>query len=332
MRVIVLGGSGHIGTYLIPRLVNAGHEVINISRGQTKPYIPNGAWNRVQAIHLDREQEDAKGTLGEQVRALQGDVVIDLICYTPESAQQIVDALRGEVRLFMHCGTMWVHGYNTEVPATEEQPRRPFHRYTVEDPSKVDPYLVSDYGVQKAAIEAYLLTEAQRNGFPATVLHPGHVVGVGHWPVNPAGNFNPEVFRKLATGQTLTLPNFGLETVHHVHGDDVAQAFMQALANWSQCIGESFHVVSPAALTLRGYAEAVASWFGQPARLEFMGWEQWRTTVSEGEALATWDHIAHSPNGSIEKARRLLNYNPRYSSLEAISEALTWMIEHGKLG
>ena len=68
--------------------------------------------------------------------------------------------------------------------------------------------------------------------------------------MNPAGNFNTEVFVRLARGDELSLPNLGMETVHHVHADDVAQAFMQALTNWSGSIGESFHVVSPAALTL----------------------------------------------------------------------------------
>jgi NAD(P)-dependent dehydrogenase (short-subunit alcohol dehydrogenase family) len=27
MRVVVIGGSGHVGTFLVPRLVEAGHEV-----------------------------------------------------------------------------------------------------------------------------------------------------------------------------------------------------------------------------------------------------------------------------------------------------------------
>ena len=104
---------------------------------------------------------------------------------------------------------------------------------------------------------------------------------------------------------------------------------MQALANWSNAVGESFHTVSPAALTLRGYAESVAAWFGQPARLRTVPWEQWRTTVSEEEAAATWDHIAHSPNCSIAKARRLLGYRPRYSSLQAVYEAMDWLIQSG---
>jgi nucleoside-diphosphate-sugar epimerase len=159
------------------------------------------------------------------------------------------------------------------------------------------------------------------------VLHPGHIVGPGWAPLNPAGHFNPQVFAQLARGEELALPNLGLETVHHVHADDVAQAFMQALASRSNAIGEGFHVVSPAALTLRGYAEAVAAWFGQPARLRFLAWDEWRATVSEQEAAAAWDHIAHSPNCSIDKARRMLAYQPRYSSLQAVDEALRWLIE-----
>lgn len=120
----------------------------------------------------------------------------------------------------------------------------------------------------------------------------------------------------------------GLETVHPVHADDVAQSFTQAMTYWSTAVGESFHVVSPAAVTLRGYAEAVAGWFGLEARLRYLPWEEWRTTVSDDEARATWDHIAHSPNCSIEKEQRALNFRPRYSSLQAVREAVDWLTEH----
>ena len=122
-----------------------------------------------------------------------------------------------------------------------------------------------------------------------------------------------------------------METLHHVHADDVAQAFVLAIQNRGAGLGESFNVVSPAALTLRGYAESIAEWFGRPARLTFAAWEQWRETVSADDATATWEHIARSPCHSIEKARRLLGYAPRYTSLEAVRESLTWLIDHGDL-
>ncbi|MBO0707351.1 MAG: NAD-dependent epimerase/dehydratase family protein [Candidatus Dormibacteraeota bacterium] len=310
MRVVVIGGTGHIGTYLVPRLVQAGHAVTSVSRGQREPYRPHGAWTAVQRVVLDRVEAEADGTFGARIADLTPDVVIDLTCFTLKSAEHLAGALQGRVQHFLHCGTIWVHGPGVEVPTTEEEPRRPF----------------DDYGREKAAIEAHLLGEARRDGFPATVLHPGHIVGPG-WPiVNPQGNFNPEVFETLARGGTLTLPNLGLETVHHVHADDVAQAFMRAMARRSVAVGEAFHVVSPAALTLRGYAQTVYRWFGRQPAIEFLPWEEWKGTVSEADASATWSHIAHSPNCSIAKARDLLGYQPRFSSLEAVHEAIAALV------
>ncbi len=71
-----------------------------------------------------------------------------------------------------------------------------------------------------------------------------------------------------------------------------------------------------------GYAETVASWYGREARVRFLPWEEWRAGVPEKDANITWDHIARSPIYSIEKARRLLDYQPRYRSLDAIRESL----------
>ena len=308
MRVVIIGGTGHIGSYLTPRLHEAGHTVLCVCRGEKKPYHEHPAWTHVQYVHIDRDAEEAVGNFGERICLLDPEVVIDLTCYQPECARQLVHSLDGRIRHLLHCGTIWVHGHSIEVPTTEEAPRAPF----------------GDYGIRKHVIEQYLLTES-RPRFPVTILHPGHLVGPGWNPVNPQGNFNPEVFGMLAAGRELTLPNLGMETVHHVHADDVAQAFMCALQHREAAAGQAFHVVSPRALTLRGYAERIAAWLGQPATLAFMPFEEWRTTVDERDARVTFDHIAHSPNCSIDKARRLLGYNPRYTSLEAVQESVTAM-------
>jgi nucleoside-diphosphate-sugar epimerase len=312
MKALVIGGTGHIGTYLIPRLVSADCEVVCLSRDQRKPYAPHEAWKKVRMVAVDRHAEDA-ATFGERVASLDPDVVIDLICFTDESARALVEALRGRIQHFLHCGTIWIHGHSVQIPTTEDQPRQPF----------------GEYGIRKAAIEEYLLREARRSGFPATLLHPGHIVGPGWPPINPAGNLNTDVWRVLAAGEDLCLPNLGLETVHHVHADDVAQSFVQAMSNRSASLGESFHVVSPAALTLRGFAEQAAAWFGQQARLKFLPFDEWKKKVSQRDAELTWDHIAHSPCCSIEKARRLIGYQPRYSSLQAVQESVARLTSSG---
>jgi len=115
--------------------------------------------------------------------------------------------------------------------------------------------------------------------------------------------------------------------LHHVHADDVAQAFVKAIESWPNAVGNSFHICSPAAVSMMGYAEAVASWYGHEARVRFLPWEEWRQCASEKDAMITWDHIARSPIYSIEKARRLLGYEPRYRSLEAVRESLSLLTD-----
>ncbi|MCL4784552.1 MAG: NAD-dependent epimerase/dehydratase family protein [Bryobacterales bacterium] len=315
MRAVVIGGTGHIGTYLTPWLADAGFEVLSVSRGIREPYQPNPAWKRVRRVELDRHAEEVAGTFAERIAGLSPAIVVDLTCYTEESALALVRALHGRIEHFLHCGTIWVHGHSVQVPTTEDAPRNPF----------------GDYGIRKAAIERALRTEARERHFPATMLHPGHIVGPGWIPLNPAANFNLAVFETLAAGQVLTLPNMGMETVHHVHASDVALAFLAAINRSDVTLGESFHIVSPAALTLRGYAERLSAALGHVARLRFLPWEEWRTTVPEEDAAATWDHIAHSPNCSIEKAGRLLGYRPHYTSLQAVKESLDWLRNNGRV-
>jgi nucleoside-diphosphate-sugar epimerase len=312
MRVVIIGGTGHVGTYLVPRLVMAGHEVISLSRGTRDPYTPHRAWDSVQRIQVDREAEDAAGVFAGRVRDLEPDAVIDMVCFKLESAKQMVEALKGRIQHYLFCGSVWMHGHGVAVPTVEDQARNP----------------LEEYGIQKDAIDKYLSVQAKQFGFPATSLHPGHIVGPGWNPVNPQGNSNPEVFNTIARGEELSIPNLGLETVHHVHADDVAQAFMKALSRWGVANGEGFHVVSAKAITLRGYAEAMATWFGHSSNLKYEPLAEWAKSIEE-----TWDveqtttHILHSPNCSIDKARSLLGYEPRYSSLEAVQESVLRLIE-----
>src|SRR5262249_1582673 len=60
----------------------------------------------------------------------------------------------------------------------------------------------------------------------------------------------------------------------------------------------------------------------QPVRLRFLPWDEWRQHFSEQEVAHTREHIPHSPNCRIEKARRWLGYEPRYTSLAAVQEAI----------
>jgi nucleoside-diphosphate-sugar epimerase len=89
MRTVVIGATGHIGSYLVPNLVESGHDVVALSRGLREPYRVDTAWDEVNRVTVDRDAEDAAGTFGGRVADLNADAVIDLMCFAPSSGQQL---------------------------------------------------------------------------------------------------------------------------------------------------------------------------------------------------------------------------------------------------
>lgn len=315
MKVAVIGGTGHIGTFLIPRLVQMGCTVTVISRGMREPYIRHEAWRHVEIVTADREIKDKEGSFGSMVASLKPDAVIDLVCFTKESAEQLVEAVGRHVQHLLICSTVWAYGAVEGVPLVEDQRKNP----------------ICEYGRQKYLMEQYLFQEARKNRMPVTVVSPGHIVGPGWLPLNPQGNFSVEVWKTIKRGDPLYMPHLGMETVHHVHADDVAAVFVQSMRNWSVSVGEEFFALSPQALSLRSYAEFMYRYFGNKPDIRFCSWEDFIRNVPEEDAFFTMDHISKSPCGSIEKARNRLQYYPRYTSLEAVIESVSYLEDHGKL-
>lgn len=312
-KVVIIGGTGHVGSYLVPRLVERGYEVTNVSRGTSKPYKDHPAWKKVNNAVIDRAAEEEKGTFGDRIVKLGGDIVIDMITFDPKQAEALVTALQGKVDQYIFCSTVWVYGYLQSVPASETDPIVP----------------IDDYGGKKLAIEQLLMRKARRNGFPATSFRPGHIVGEGWNPINPLGNANPKVFETIAKGETLTLPEDGRGLLHHVHADDCAQWVMCAIDNRAATIGECFNTVSNQALNLRGYAEAMYRYFGHEPKLAMATMDEWRATIDKTDGDNSWAHIRHSTCCSSDKSKRLIGYSPHYTSLESIQESVQDLIRRG---
>lgn len=313
MRIVLIGATGHIGTFLVPRLVRAGHDVVAISRGTREPYQSDDAWDRVERLQLDRDADDAG--FGFRIAAFQPDAVIDLVCFTEESARHLVDALATlhPAPHLLHCGTIWTHGPSTALPLMEDDD---------------DKHPVGDYGVQKWAIERYL---RDQDRVPATVIHPGHISGPGWAVITPLGNLDPAVWKTLATGAPLRVPGIGIETMHHVHADDVAQLFELAVTQRDAASGHSFHAVAAQALSVRGFAEKAAGWFGRDAVLESIGWDEFRATTASEHADASWEHLSRSHVASIEQAVARLGYAPEYTADAAARAAVQWLVDHDEL-
>ncbi|MBQ6582681.1 MAG: NAD-dependent epimerase/dehydratase family protein [Mogibacterium sp.] len=308
MKICVIGGNGQIGNYLLPMLIQEGHEVFSVNRGKTRCYRDCPEFAQVREVRLDRSSAD----FDKEVASLGCDVIVDMICFTEAELTRLVREIRGTVSHYLVIGSMWIHGTGDAVPVREEECREP----------------MEEYGRNKLAISETIRRLWQQEGFPGTVIHPGHIIAPGHsLMIGPQGNRDMEIVRKLRDGETVLLPNFGLETVHHVHAEDVAGILLAAIHNRDAALGEEFHAVSERAVTLRGFCRMVAGFYGQTAHLEYLPYEEFARTIREEDAKETYEHISHSPSGSPEKTTRVLGYRTRSTeqTVREHLEALGWL-------
>ncbi|MCR5083999.1 MAG: NAD-dependent epimerase/dehydratase family protein [Succinivibrionaceae bacterium] len=316
MRIVVIGGTGHIGTFLCPSLARQGHEVICVTRGKSRPYAEDQGWGRVRMLTADRDalgREEFSALIREQ----GAEVVIDLINFTLDDAKSITAALRGQVGHYLYCSSCWAEGRAEILPF---------------DPENSDKHPLCPYGQQKHDTDEYLLGLFRDEGFPVTMVMPGQISGAG-WPiVNPWGNRLGRCNEIIRSGARLMLPNFGMETLHHVHGSDVAQVFELCVLRREAALGQRFYAASGGSVTTYGYARYLYRLFGHEPDIGFLPWPEWQDYVRkeaaaagaekvESEIREAYLHLARSGYLSTEKAARLLGYRPRYTNLETIADA-----------
>ncbi|MEA4938023.1 MAG: NAD-dependent epimerase/dehydratase family protein [Christensenella sp.] len=303
-KAVVIGATGHIGSYLVPELVRAGYDLVAMSRGNRVPYTAHWTeWQSVEHVYCSREEGIAIAA------GFKPDVICDLVPYTATDASALVNNLRAEgiadrVRL-ISIGSIWIYDQKLEVPVTEEHPR------TAKD----------DYGRGKIEIEQYLLNEHRKNGLRVTILHPGHICGSGWMPVGPLGNRDPQVIRDIIAGRPILLPERGQTTLHHVHSEDIARLTLACLNN-DRSISESFHSVCETALTLFGFAEGAYRHFGQTPAEVFVPYSEFLKRIPKEHAADSAEHIDHSPMASMAKAKALLGFTPKHSAMDTVLEAI----------
>jgi nucleoside-diphosphate-sugar epimerase len=200
---------------------------------------------------------------------------------------------------------MWVYGPPRRKPCRETDPRWP----------------ITDYGRKKVVIETELWARHAADGFPASIVHPGHISAPEWQIVNPRGALDDEgIYDRLARGEPVLLPDGGQSTLTHVHADDVGQMIQLCIDRQDVSIGEAFNTVAPRAVTLVGCCECVAALSGREPVLEFLPMGELASHMSEEAFDCLKTHAEHAPCGSIDKARDLLGYEPAYTTEQIFAE------------
>ena len=313
---VVIGASGHVGSYIVPQLVRDGYRVVAVSRGIAVPYtMDQPEWAEVEMVVADRSAMEKSGAFGGMIASFHPDVVCDTIAYEMKQTRELCEALAGIDVHLVQIGTIWVYDQKHEVPVTEDHPRT----------SKCE------YGFNKTLIEQYLMELTQKQQIRMTILQPGHVCGCGWIPVNPQGNRDLQIYRNILAGHEILLPDNGQATLHHVHSADLSELLSLCLKNPEVSQGQVFHSTTPRACTLMGFAEFLFRYYGHEPNIRYLPWPDLEPLLSSEDREITREHIMRSPACSMEKAEKLLGFIPRYNSMDTILDSLNWMITHGIL-
>ena len=87
MRVFAIGATGFIGGHLLPLLIDWGHEVAVLHRGETVPNLGEG-------VRDVRGNRDRLGDSRAEFEQFAPDVILDMILYTERQAREAVETFR----------------------------------------------------------------------------------------------------------------------------------------------------------------------------------------------------------------------------------------------
>jgi UDP-glucose 4-epimerase len=225
MRILVSGGAGFIGSHVVDRYLEEGHDVSvidNLSTGSRGNLNPRARFYEVDICNadalrevFDRERPEVVNHHAAQmdVRRSVLDPVFDANTNILGSINLILQSVRHGVQKFIYVSTGGaVYGEPQDLPVSENHPVNPD----------------SQYGVSKHTVEHYLYLYNHQSGLRYTVLRYPNVYGPRQNPKGEAGVVAIFI-GQMSEGDTPRIFGDGEQVRDYVYVDDVVRANVLAL-------------------------------------------------------------------------------------------------------
>jgi nucleoside-diphosphate-sugar epimerase len=246
-KVLVVGGTGLISTGIVKALLGRGAAVTVFNRGRSGKELPAG----VDCIIGDRSDAAAFERTFERARF---DVVIDMICFTPDDARSTIRAFGGRCEQLQLCSTVCTYG--AKIPPG----------VLIDESFQQEP--VTQYGRDKVQCERLCAEAAAGGAFALTVLRPSHTYGPGG-PLIDQLEFDASAWDRIVRGLPVLCAGDGLGLWQSTHRDDCGTFFAYAARN-PKTYGEAYNVTRSEALTWRDYYRVAARALDRRATLVFV--------------------------------------------------------------
>jgi UDP-glucose 4-epimerase len=315
MRFLVAGGCGFIGSNLVKRLLDEGHEVYvvdDLSKGSLEKLDEYVSHKNLKFFKID--------VTGQEIFEIPAnfDVVIDLVAYkipryssglktltvNTRGAENLLKIAVRDSAKFVMASTSDVYGKSTDFPYREEGD-------LVLGPSTSRRWA---YAVSKIFNEHLTIAYHDEYGIKYVILRFFGIYGPHQhldWWGGPVGVF----LKNIHEGLPLTIHGDGKQTRSFMYIDDLVECMVRAVT-YPEAENEIINVGSSEEISILDLAKLIhrLSYPGKELRLEFVPYESFTQNYEDPKRRL----------GDFTKMKELLNFEPRYSLEAGLLKFIEW--------
>lgn len=312
MKILITGGAGFIGSHLADRLHSEGHEITVIDNLSTGRYANIGHLEGKERFRLIIDtvlNEDLMEELikeADRVFHMASAVGVKLIMERP--VQTIETIFKGTDVVLSFCAryrkrvlipsTSEVYGKGTTVPFREEDDilkgSTSKHRWA--------------YACAKELDEFLALAHWKESRLPVVVVRLFNTVGPRQ--TGQYGMVVPRFVKAAIENKPLSVYGDGTQSRCFAHVADVVDALIKLLET-PACFGQVINIGNDKEITIKDLAEKVVELTGSKSEIQYVPYE---SVYGDGFE----DMRRRVP--SLEKARRLIGYNPTRTLEDIIND------------
>ena len=338
MRILVTGAAGFINGYLVPELLEAGHDVIGLDDFSkygrlAKSYDDHPCYRFVEGdakdvalltdLAADCDQVVAAAAMIGGISYFH-EFAFDLLAENERILASTFEAAiaarrNGHLERIIVVSSSMVYESATMFP-------------TPEGAQLTSPPPISTYGFQKLASEYFAKGALEQYGLPYTIVRPFNCVGIGERRAIRdtdvmSGNVKlalshvvPDLVLKVFKGQDpLHILGEGNQVRHYTYGGDLAHGIRLAMES-PEAINDDFNLSTAASTTVLELAELI-----------------WRKIHGPDEPFRhvsdpPFEHDVQLRVPDVRKARDVLGFEATTTLDAMLDEVIPWIREELKVG
>ena len=310
-KVLVFGATGEIGSRVARGCIEAGYETTGVSRGKnTRDRVST------EDVAFIAGDKGDRGFFESTLSRREFDTIIDTVP-TTEHVALAHEYFNGRIEHYFMCSSTGTFVPLRYLPADENHPWR--------EETGVNFY-------EQCMRDDYALSLWREHGFPVTILRPTNIIGPGRVPLELWGGRNPLYYRLMRQGKPIEIPVAGNTLIQSGYNDDLATAFVDAIAKGSEIAGEVFIISCKSAITLDRYFGIAREVLRSASPVEYVSIQEVLHRHPGEASEAGLRFLAEHMCFDIGKAEEVLGYCPKRSTEQGLTKALEWCLDQGLFG